>query len=388
MQISDEGAYQTSWMGFFLSILLGMIMLIFLWSKAVTWHQKKDVDIMSATIENAFDFNDKFTAKQGLFVAAALTEYDNNTERIEVPEKYGELVIEHFGWGYDDDKISSGTRPAIENHYCSDEELGFIQGPSTKVFPIFESSVNEVKTYKKKFKCINEEEIVIWGDYNSQKAQQIAVNFKMCEPGVGECAEKDEILKWLQNKYIVMLYNQIVFDQEGYFTDSLQEEARIVYIPISSQTRTLTQFKLSQTHLELQDYDQIMLGDWTLDAFTGLFSLMKKDSLPYEKDDRVQISVTVEMDLSLQSYERKLYTLFDLLSDVGGLSGILVTIFGLLIALWNYNYFDNMMVSGLFKIKNKHSKTPQDVKNGKLPECRELFYIKQCCRRNKREVAM
>ena len=76
-------------MGFFLSILLGMIMLIFLWSKAVTWHQKKDVDIMSATIENAFDFNDKFTAKQGLFVAAALTEYDNNTERIEVPEKYG-----------------------------------------------------------------------------------------------------------------------------------------------------------------------------------------------------------------------------------------------------------------------------------------------------------
>ena len=56
----------------------------------------------------------------------------------------------------------------------------------------------------------------------------------MCEPGVGECAEKDEILKWLQNKYIVMLYNQIVFDQEGYFTDSLQEEARIVYIPISS----------------------------------------------------------------------------------------------------------------------------------------------------------
>ena len=41
----------------------------------------------------------KFTPAEGFFVAAAFTAYDSNPEIIEVPEKYGELVIEHYGWG-------------------------------------------------------------------------------------------------------------------------------------------------------------------------------------------------------------------------------------------------------------------------------------------------
>ena len=48
----------------------------------------------------------KFTPAEGFFVAAALTAYDSNTEIIEVPEKYGELVIEHYGWGNEGATIS------------------------------------------------------------------------------------------------------------------------------------------------------------------------------------------------------------------------------------------------------------------------------------------
>jgi hypothetical protein len=32
-------------------------------------------------------------------VAAAITEYDSNTESVE-EARYGELIIEHYGWGY------------------------------------------------------------------------------------------------------------------------------------------------------------------------------------------------------------------------------------------------------------------------------------------------
>ena len=41
----------------------------------------------------------KFSPEEGFFVAAALTAYDSETEPIEIPELYGELVIEHYGWG-------------------------------------------------------------------------------------------------------------------------------------------------------------------------------------------------------------------------------------------------------------------------------------------------
>ena len=69
-----------------------------LYTKVVTLAYKQEVDIMGAFVEGAFDYSEKFTAEDGFFVAAALTEYNSNTELIEEP-RYGELVIEHVGWG-------------------------------------------------------------------------------------------------------------------------------------------------------------------------------------------------------------------------------------------------------------------------------------------------
>ena len=90
----------------------------------------------------------------------------------------------------------------------------------------------------------------------------------------------------------------------------------------------------------------------TKQEYEDLFKLTRKEVLPYEKFDNTWISVTIEMDLNLMTYERTLYTMFDLLSDVGGLSGILVTIFSVLITCWNYNSFENLLVSNLFNIKS------------------------------------
>ena len=82
-----------------------------------------------------------------------------------------------------------------------------------------------------------------------------------------------------------------------------------------------------------------------------LFKINQLVPLPYEDNDNVWISVTIEMDLNVMHYERKVYTIFDMLSDVGGLSGILTTIFWVLSAIWNYQAFDNFMVSRLFKMR-------------------------------------
>ena len=72
---------------------------------------------------DAIDYNEKFDSSKGFFVAAALTAYDNETEVIEDPT-YGELVIEQFGWGYEE-SFRSESRD-LDYHYCSDEELGLV----------------------------------------------------------------------------------------------------------------------------------------------------------------------------------------------------------------------------------------------------------------------
>ena len=68
-------------------------------------------------------------------------------------------------------------------------------------------------------------------------------------------------------------------------------------------------------------------------------------NMPYEHSDNVWVSVTVEMCLDIIRYDRKLYTSFDALSDIGGLSGIIFSLFLVFLKLWNYNAFDNYMVS-------------------------------------------
>ena len=66
------------------------------------------------------------------------------------------------------------------------------------------------------------------------------------------------------------------------------------------------------------------------------------------------------MSLDVLKYEREVYTFFDMLSDVGGLMGIITTTFNYLVSLWTFQYFEDFMVSKLFKIK----KLDEEIKPG------------------------
>ena len=94
----------------------------------------------------------------------------------------------------------------------------------------------------------------------------------------------------------------------------------------------------------------IELGDITLEERTNLFRLWPLPIFPYEKNDDVWISITVERDLSLKTLNRGIYTSFDFLSDIGGLYGILAGLIGIFVSMWNINMFDNMMVRQLYRM--------------------------------------
>ena len=130
-------------------------------------------------------------------------------------------------------------------------------------------------------------------------------------------------------------------------------------------------FKVSQSELFLQDFMVIEFDNATLRQEQGLFKLNQLPNLPYEQDDNTWISVTLEMDLSLTQYQRNVYTLFDWLSDIGGLSGMLFSLFALFMAAWNYNQFDNYMVHRLFKMKK-----PDDQIDASTPYFLRSEYIK------------
>ncbi len=126
MKLDNGVQDQNSAFGGFLTIILTLVTLMFTYAKLITLIDKHDVDIMGSLSEGAIEYSTNFTASDGFFLAAALTEYDSNTESIE-EERFGELVIEHYGWGYSDSIGSKSTQ--LETHECTDEELSLTPPP-------------------------------------------------------------------------------------------------------------------------------------------------------------------------------------------------------------------------------------------------------------------
>ena len=137
MKIDHGLEEQKSYMGGCLSILITIIMLVYSYGRVMALIRKKEVDILGAISEDAIGYTETFTAQSGFFVAAALTEFDSSTESIE-EARYGELVIEHYGWQSNENGTESYSRP-LNYHYCSDEELGLAASQSDAkvgLFPI------------------------------------------------------------------------------------------------------------------------------------------------------------------------------------------------------------------------------------------------------------
>ena len=133
-----------------------------------------------------------------------------------------------------------------------------------------------------------------------------------------------------------------------------------------------------------------MLDEVTQTHLDDLFTVRKYDVIPFEMPDKFWVSVSFEMDLDMIHIERKLYTVFDMLSDVGGLLGILTSIAALLNTIWNYQAFDNFMVSRLFKIKRPKEEILADtgffsqseyIKLSIVPNLRNwcLSCVPRCC---------
>ena len=57
------------------------------------------------------------------------------------------------------------------------------------------------------------------------------------------------------------------------------------------------------------------------------------------------------MDYDLKMIARDGYTILDWISNVGGMQGMLISAMAFFLSIWNHNYFENYMVSHLFRIQ-------------------------------------
>ena len=115
--------------------------------------------------------------------------------------------------------------------------------------------------------------------------------------------------------------------------------------------------RVTKQEIRLQDLP-LDLDDLTEFAAENLFKVEPLPIRSYEKDYHVQMNINVEMNLNLEVFEREGYTVMDVLSDVGGFQGILVSFFTMIIPIVNYEHFQSHLASRLFRIL-----PPRDVRS-------------------------
>ena len=72
---------------------------------------------------------------------------------------------------------------------------------------------------------------------------------------------------------------------------------------------------------------------------------------PWERDNFTAMVLTFEVNMDQLVVTRSTYTVLDLLSDIGGIQGILASILSIPLICLNYKHFDTFMASKLYKIK-------------------------------------
>lgn len=95
------------------------------------------------------------------------------------------------------------------------------------------------------------------------------------------------------------------------------------------------------------------------------------------------MDVTIEMNRDLTVLKRTRYTVIDLLSDIGGVQSILMSLLATLVGLWNYENFDSEIASKLFKIRKEDSDEMQNIVPSSCTNLKNLFLgtFLCCCRK-------
>ena len=95
--------------------------------------------------------------------------------------------------------------------------------------------------------------------------------------------------------------------------------------------------------------DKRLFHVWELTEETyEVFSIVDVRERPYEYFDDVHFAINYELNRSLDVYEREVYTSLDWFGNLGGLFEGFKLFFGILVAILNYNYYENYMVAHLF----------------------------------------
>ena len=344
--------------GAFCTLIMFMLVGAFSLLKLNNLVYQRDIYLTNMPEDNYFDDSSQFGLEDGLAIAVAFVDYWAENLSDEEISKYIDIQIGTTAWGIDENEVSFWKRTPIKTHACTPEDLNSLEEPSeTSVFyPLKQQRRSEVRNYMKQFKCLDSpEELSIHGNYNSADASLFMLAITKCT-GRLDCKSDEEITEFLKGKFVGLYYNRKNFDARGFRDDAFVSQSDLLWVPISSQNSEQALFNIKQS--EVHSQHQLINLDEVTDVEAKMFTIQAQDRYPMETGSR-HFLLTVGVDYELGNYERIYYTFLDMLSDIGGIQAIIVGFLAGLLSAIKHDYFDDYLVSSLYKLAPS-SATAQD----------------------------
>ena len=319
-------------LGFFMIVIL----VLYAYLKFDVMLSYKGNQISEPEYQNFFDNDYIFGRSSGWNVAFGLTAYDSSSDPEPFDRGYGEIGAYMKVWGEKDEDGNSvptyfaklKTRPCERNDINFEGKENIGKTTFFKPAPEFEY---DAERFYDVLQCITDDPVLA-GDYNSAKAIQLVITFTICR-GRYYCKDEATIKEWLARKFILTMENHIYFDKQNVEDNGLKKQSVLVWNVLSPQIRTdyYNYVELIRTKL----YDEI----WDIglrQVNHELFSVAPGPFRLWDFPDDVHLAITYEFNKDLQQVHRTVYSIMDLLGDLGGLASSVIALFTAFVIIFQY----------------------------------------------------
>ena len=215
----------------------------------------------------------------------------------------------------------------------------------------------------KGYYCISpeqSEEIYIKERWGNNEFTMIQIKFVDCDNSTGNCASESEIYNFLHSA-----------DLSFYMVDNLISTKKYKN-PFSSRIKQQS-FKVSDSykisfiqyirHIRIESDDNFFLtsnnslNSFTLNVFTS--------NTVFERDSDTFMSLSIELDNTIEKYQRKYYKIQDLGAQVGGIFNILYMIIAIILKLYEKNSYFEFLINNFFEVRLDEFQKQINLKNHK-----------------------
>ena len=122
----------------------------------------KEFKLLKFEKENFYDMREPFTNKEGLMIAAAITDYTSNSEPVEDPE-IGEIKFYHKSWDVANLEATEMVQfKEIPTRPCTEDDFAENNSDNPLFFPNKSTSKADMALHWRKLKCVNRDQELLY----------------------------------------------------------------------------------------------------------------------------------------------------------------------------------------------------------------------------------